>query len=95
MNKNFQHLIPWSERMQGARLMLHFLVENYHIDLASDITKKQGKQIYHQAIYKWLLDDLSHIDHFLSGEPIFFTGHEKDPKGNLIKCVVVTKDPRK
>lgn len=68
--------------------MLLRLIDFKAVNLASDIPKKQGGPVYHQAIKDWLMEDLTHIEAFLAGEPLRFYNHQKDSNGKLIKCSV-------
>lgn len=90
MNK----LIPWSEKMQGAKLMLYRLRENGCLNLCPGISKKDGGQVYQKAIYDWLMEDLVHIEQYLSGEQLYFTDHKRDTKGKLLSCKVTLTKPK-
>ena len=89
-----ERLFPWSERMQGARLMLYRLNEDGCLNLSPGISKKDGGPIYHKAIYDLLMDDLTNIDRYLIRDDIFFTDHQNDDKGKLISCRATFTDSR-
>lgn len=89
-----EKLIPWSERMQGAKLMLYRLHDEGCLNLCPGISKKDGGQVYSKAIYNWLMKDLSHIEQYLSGEPFYFTNHQRDNKGKLLSCEVTLIRPK-
>lgn len=74
--------------------MLHFLEHSpYKLELDPGLPKKNDRAVYHRAVYDWLMTDLLNIQHFLSGEPYYFTDFKKDDKGNLISCRVTTDQP--
>lgn len=91
-SKGFKPLIPWATIMHGARQMLNCLQDRHELDLAPGIHKSKGKDIYHKAIFDWLLEDLNHIEEYLAGTPLKFYNHQKDSKGKLIKCSVKIDD---
>lgn len=86
--ENNNRLYPWAYVMQGARKMLHYLVDNERLNLTPHISKNQGRDVYHKAIYDWLMEDLENISDFMSGIPLRFYNHQKNSKGKLIKCSV-------
>lgn len=79
---------PWVDRMQGARKMLHFLNDQGLIDLVPGIPKKRGKTVYHDAVFNWLMSDLSNIETYLSGVSLRFYDFENDAEGRLVNCKV-------
>ena len=85
----------YTHRMQGARQMLVRLQEMGKLNLAPFITKSKGKKVYEEALYKWLISDLLHIEAFLNGEEYVFCDFEKDAKGKLVKCRVELKGNNK
>ncbi len=90
-----ENLFLWARRLEGARAMVYHLNEFYKLDLVPGISKKEGKKVYHEAVVKLLMDDIRHVEHFINGEPYFFTDHEYDNKGKLISVKVTTKEPKK
>ena len=47
-----------------------------------------------KAIYDWLMEDLAHIEQYLSGEQLYFTDHKRDTKGKLLSCKVTLTKPK-
>ena len=82
------NLFLYSSRLNGAKIMLHYLNDSGRLNLVPGISKKDGSEVYHKAVFDWLMSDLRNIEHFLSGEPFYFTDHKKDCKGKLLSCKI-------
>ena len=74
--------------------MIYRLHENGCLNLCPGISKKDGGLVYQKAVYDWLMEDLMHIDYYLSGEPYYFTDHQIDDKGKLLSCKVTLTRPQ-
>ena len=83
-----EHLHEWSERMNGARMMLSYLRDQMQrgarIDL--DPTPKGEGKIYTEAIFRLALSNPDNTEKFMAGCEIGYRNHERDKKGKLIKA---------
>lgn len=82
-------MFVWVQRLQGARQMLRLLNSWGFVDFGRGKSKngKGRSKAHHDALYKWLMDDISHVEIFLLDSPeIRYTDFEYDKKGRLVKC---------
>ena len=79
-------LIPWSERIKGARDMLAMLNRRMYLNTAHTPKLSNAKKIMHSAVVQLMFDDKTNIDRFLNEDEIVFYDWEKDKKGKPIKC---------
>lgn len=79
-------LIPWSERIKGARDMLVKLKTIGYLQTSDARKFSKAEKVICSAIVKLMLDDKTNIDRFLSGDELVFYDWEKDKKGKPIKC---------
>ena len=85
-----EKLIPWSERIKGARDLLVRLRDCGLCDEPKPKGYAKGKddKIYNKAILDLILYDQIATDKFLNQDYdyISFFDHERNKKGKLIKC---------
>ena len=81
--KNPQNLILWSERMQGARMLLLALLDNGLVFEYPDIRSKEERKKYTEAEVSLILENLDNMDRYLAREQIVFYDH-KFNKGRLL-----------
>lgn len=82
MNK----LIPWSERIKGARDMLWALNNRGYLNTTNAPKTDRWDKVTRTAIIQLMLDDKTNIDRFLNEDEIVFYDWGKDKKGKPIKC---------
>lgn len=79
-------LIPWSERIKGARDMLVKLKTIGYLQTSDAPKFNKADKVICSAVIKLMLDDKTNIDRFLNEDEIVFYDWEKDKKGKPIKC---------
>lgn len=81
-----EKLIPWSERIKGARDMLLALRGRFYLNESESPRLDRAGRIMNAAVINLLLQDKTNIDRFLKEEPIEFYDWDKDKNGKPIKC---------
>lgn len=79
-------LIPWSERIKGARDMLVMLNRRMYLNTAQTPKLNKAEPIMHSAVVQLMLDDKTNIDRFLNEDEIVFYDWERDKKDKPVKC---------
>lgn len=82
MNK----LMPWSERIKGARDMLLALNNRGYLNTTNAPKTDRWDKVICTAIVQLMLDDKTNIDRFLNEDEIVFYDWEKDKKDKPVKC---------
>lgn len=80
-----ENLHEWSNRMQGARLMLVRLYENDGMTLFVSGRHSEDK-VYTKAIVNLIREDLRNVENYLLGTQIGFRKHVRSQKGKLVSC---------
>lgn len=81
-------LIPWSERIKGARDMLVKLKTIGYLQTSDAPKFNKEDKVICSAVIQLMLDDKTNIDKFLKEEPFEFFDWEIDKKGKPVKCKV-------
>lgn len=84
-NNGFENLHEWSNRMQGARVMLVKLYEDDKMILPLG-AKRSEYRVYTKAIVTLLASDLRNVQEYFLGTNIGFRNHVRDKKGKLTSC---------
>lgn len=77
-------LIPWSERIKGARDMLVMLNRRMYLNTAHTPKLSKAEKIMHSAVVQLMLDDKTNIDRFLNEDEIVFYDWERIRKVNRL-----------
>lgn len=88
--KTTPHLINLHDEslyLNGARDMLMILLERAEMNFTGT-PRPPGYKLYDKAATDFLLQDREHLRRFLEGEHLRFFGHERDPRGKLIRVQV-------
>lgn len=81
-----EKIMPWSERLKGARDILIKLKDIGYLQTSDAPKFSKAEKVICSAVVKLMLDDKTNIDKFLKEYPIEFYDWEKDKKGKPIKC---------
>lgn len=80
-----ENLHDWSNRMQGARLMLIKLYDDDGMTMFVS-GKHSDDKVYTRAIVELLRKDLRNVEEYLAGTQIGFRKHVRSQKGKLVSC---------
>lgn len=78
-----ENLLSWSERMQGARLLL-LRLKDRGVRFAYEGTFPKDSKVYTDAEISLAIANHDNMSKYLDNVPILFYDHVRDKKGKLI-----------